>query len=158
MADLFGEWVPYEWIENIFDMVAACKQHRFLFLTKNPRRYLELAIKDIGMPTNAFYGFTVTNLENIKVIHAADIGGLKNFVSIEPLLSGPNNLIEFSNINWIIVGAQTGPGAKLPEPQWIDDIVTMARAQNIPIFLKNNLNWPVKIQEFPWNEGSDLIG
>jgi protein gp37 len=152
MADLFGDWVPDEWIKKVFNTVLECDQHKFMFLTKNPKRYSELFSKDIGLPINALYGFSVTNLENIKTVHAASIG-VKNFVSIEPLLSGPNNLIEFRNIDWIIVGSQTGPGAKPPEPQWIDDIVTMARAQNIPIFLKNNLNWPVKIQEFPWDEG-----
>lgn len=149
MADLFGEWVPDEWIAGVFDACEDNPQHKYIFLTKNPRRYKELQFK-IPLPTSNryWYGFTVTNLENIKVINAANLG-TKNFISVEPLLSGPNNLIEFLNIHWIILGAQTGPGAVKPNPQWIDDIIAMAKAQNIPVFLKDNLNWPEKIQEFP---------
>jgi protein gp37 len=55
-------------------------------------------------------------------------------------------------IEWVIVGAETGPGAKSPEPEWVQSIINQCRDAGIPIFLKNNLNWPMKIQEYPWEK------
>lgn len=148
MGDLFGEWVPDEWIEQVFDSCQKSPQHTFMFLTKNPRRYFQMFDKSIGLPINALYGFTVTNLSNTKVISALNIG-VKNFVSMEPLLSGPQHEIEFRNIHWVIVGAQTGPGAIAPKKEWVQAIIEQCRNAGIPIFLKDNLKWHEKIQEFP---------
>jgi protein gp37 len=74
MADLFGEWVPDEWIEEVFKACAAAPRHRYMFLTKNPKRYHEL-MKNGCLPleSNYWYGFSAeTNEVNIspRRVHA----------------------------------------------------------------------------------------
>jgi len=71
-------------------------------------------------------------------------------VSFEPLL-GPVeiDLADLRDLHWVIIGAQTGPGARATAPWWVENIISQARAANIPVFIKNNLKWPEKIQEWP---------
>ena len=154
MADLFGSWswkVPWsggkvtgdDVINAILFVVRKCPQHTFMFLTKNPTGYLKY-----DFPENAWLGMTVTHLEGKRVIYGGDKGG-KRFVSLEPLLGGPDGEIEFRNIDLLIIGAQTGPGAVKPKPEWVQGIIDEARAHKIPVFLKDNLKWPEQIREFP---------
>ena len=75
-----------------------------------------------------------------------------HFISLEPLLDNVDfNVFEggYSGLGWLIIGAQTGPGAVPPKPEWVQNIIDQARAAGVPIFLKDNLNWPEKIQEWP---------
>ncbi len=95
MADLFGEWVPDEWIEAVFAACEKAPQHRYLFLTKNPRRYVELARNEkLPRNVNMWYGSTVTSNE-MKAFSSLDCN---TFVSIEPLLA-PVNLCDASCVN-----------------------------------------------------------
>jgi len=144
MGDLFGAWVPMDWKMKVLKTVENCPQHIFLFLTKNPTGYLGLAF-----PDNAWIGMTVTKLEHLQVINMDGLAAKTKFVSIEPLLSGPKKPIEFRGIDWIIIGAQTGPGAVKPRPEWVQEIINQARTQKIKVFLKDNLKWPEQIQEYP---------
>jgi protein gp37 len=147
MADLFGEWVPDEWIREVFKACEAVPQHRYLFLTKNPYRYLQLHIQEkLPKNSNFWYGTTLTGQGNLP-FNCLDFK--RNFISVEPLLGNVSNKFPFTNINWVIVGAQTGPGAVKPKPEWVQGIIDQARAANVPIFLKDNLNWQEKIREFP---------
>lgn len=61
------------------------------------------------------------------------------------------NLFKRQAIDWAIIGAQTGPGAVKPKPKWVQGLIDQYRVAGVPVFLKDNLNWPVKIQEFPVN-------
>ena len=165
MADLFGDWIPDEWIGEVF---AACKnapQHRYLFLTKNPKRYSELQERG-KLPTNGnmWYGTSVTNIKQFE--QAADVLGtipmkVNLFFSVEPLLEditvyeGVRKDIFFSIfLKWIIIGAETGNRADkvIPKRAWIDNICTSA---NVPIFMKDSLIPIVgeknMRRDFPWN-------
>ncbi len=104
MADLFGEWVPDEWIDEVFAVCEKALQHRYMFLTKNPKRYVELA-RSGELPKNAnmWYGSTTTTCR-------ADFYLDKNrntFLSVEPLLSDfpIENVISKGRIKWLIIGA-----------------------------------------------------
>jgi protein gp37 len=142
MGDLFGDWVKREWIEMVLHIVKNCPRHTFLFLTKNPKRYYEFRF-----PEHAWLGTTITSQADA---HRIDIikrlATQLHFLSIEPFKGKIK--ADFSGIDWIIVGAQTNP-YKSPEKQWIDEIIKHCRKSDIPIFLKDNLNWPEKIQKFP---------
>lgn len=149
MADLFGVWVPDSWIEEVFRACEAAPWHTYIFLTKNPRRYMELAEKGVIRPADNFwYGTTATTPETEFFWHDQ----LNIFVSIEPILAAfpdakqPDNGIQ--KVKWVIVGAETGnrKGKVVPEPGWIRDIVKACRATKIPVFLKNNL-------QNTWGEG-----
>lgn len=151
MCDLFGEWIPDEWIQEIFTACQAAPWHRYLFLTKNSARYTRIdkrAVKDI-----AWFGTTVDHAD-APIFKS---GKYKTFVSMEPLMRPPEYR-DVSTADWIIVGALTGHGAKKkqPERKWVDDITGWADERNVPVYMKDSL-LPVMGEanmrrEFPWKE------
>ena len=152
MGDLFGEWVPDEWIERVFDACSKAPQHVYMFLTKNPARYLELAQNGkLPKGPNYWYGSTATN-PDMPFWYASEY---KTFVSIEPMLAPFPVIAEaFKGIDWLIVGAMTGPGSKKaqPEREWVESLVNDARANGVPVFMKDNIRavWGDDlIQELP---------
>lgn len=135
MADLFGDWVPTFWIMQVFDACLAAPQHNYLFLTKNPERYVELdKLAILPRKSNFWYGTTVTTSEGQLFFVSDDHN---TFVSIEPM-HGPVCQIRQ---DWVIVGAETGrrPGKKLPERDWVLDLVDECKRTGVPIFMKENL-------------------
>lgn len=154
MADLFGEWVPDEWIQEIFKACEEAPQHRYLFLTKNPKRYLELCHKKI-LPNkeNYWIGTTITKPTD-EFMYCNDTS-YKTFVSIEPILEPFGGLETGQFPDWIIIGAETGmrKDKVIPEKWWIDEIVEQCKAANVPVFMKESLKNIMGndfIQEFPW--------
>jgi protein gp37 len=163
MADLFGNWVPDEWIKEVFKACEKATQHRYLFLTKNSERYIDLNKKNL-LPCrcNYWYG-TTTETENNRYWYSENHNF---FISIEPIMG------EFSNIYtevqrlvgaplylpWAIIGAETGnrKGKVIPKKAWIEDIVSGCRRTGSVVFMKNSLAkiWgkPL-IQEYPWEKG-----
>lgn len=160
MADLFGEWVPDEWIKAVLDACREAPQHRYLFLTKNPTRYDELEEKDIitGKDQNFWLGSTVT-VETRDLLHYNF--GLHTFKSCEPMLAPwppagpPNEKYRGAWPEWVIFGAETGnrKGKVVPEKEWIDNAVKMCRNIGAKVFMKEslrNIMGPDFVQEFPW--------
>jgi protein gp37 len=155
MADLFGDWVPDEWILEVFKVCKAAPQHRYLFLTKNKDRYSFFnGVMDYA-PKNVWLGSTVTDT-SLGYMTGTD----KNyFLSIEPLLQDIGNKININKnyLKWVIIGAETGnrKGKIIPKREWIENIVEKCRASDVPVFMKNSLAeiWgePL-IQEYPWKE------
>ncbi|MCL2563116.1 MAG: phage Gp37/Gp68 family protein [Oscillospiraceae bacterium] len=152
MADVFGEWVPDEWITAVFDACAAAPWHKYLFLTKNPARYGELAEKGL-LPDalNMWFGSTTTRQEDMFWWSKCH----NTFVSIEPLMGvfePPDNPMK--KVDWVIIGAETGcrRGKVVPEQVWVENIVVACRELGTPVFMKKNLAavWgePL-IQEYP---------
>jgi protein gp37 len=136
MGDLFGEWVPDEWIAEVFAACAKAPQHRYLFLTKNPKRYERLA----GMlaPPDLWLGMTVTSgFQKTTKMRAPDVA--KTFLSIEPLQDA--FMGKGFTADLIIIGAETGnrKGKIIPRKRWIDDICAQADEAKIPVFMKNSL-------------------
>lgn len=156
MADLFGDWVPDEWIREVFKTCEAADQHRYLFLTKNPKRYLKLADRDmLPAKKNFFYGSSKTNSEMKAFSHPI----LKTFISVEPILEPVNLHPIFSTrifpADWVIVGAETGNRKNkiIPKKEWIDEIAETCRESGTPIFMKESLRDLMGAdfkQEFPW--------
>ncbi|MDE7245544.1 MAG: phage Gp37/Gp68 family protein [Oscillospiraceae bacterium] len=163
MADLFGAWVPDKWIEKVFKACKEAPQHRYLFLTKNPVRYLELD-KAALLPhaDNFWYGSTVADT-NAKAMYVNPNAAnkLKAFWSMEPLLERVNVSKCLGIVNWIILGAMTGPGSaqRQPKREWIEEIVKAADGASIPVFMKDSLI-PIIGEEnmrrdFPWGAAND---
>lgn len=158
MADLFGKWVPDDWIEAVINACLAAPQHKYLFLTKNPARYMYLIANGIipeDQP-NFWLGSTTTIPEMEFFWHDT----VNTFVSIEPILAPFKDLTDegvypASETNWIIVGAETGnrKNKVIPHKAWIDEIVSTAKKAGIPVFMKEALR-PIMggdfQQEFPW--------
>jgi protein gp37 len=163
MADLFGDWVPDEWIEQVKVEAIHCPHHIFQFLTKNPKR-----LKDFNpWPGNCWVGTTATNQADMdeRGHWLLKVNAPVRFVSHEPLLGniylprwtsgkwtlrGHNHPTEPGRgINWAIIGAMTGPGAVRPDPEWVQGLVDQYLAASVPFFLKDNLDLDVHHQEFP---------
>lgn len=144
MGELFGKWVPRQWTEAVFQTVRKCPQHIFQFLTKSP-----LGAKACIFPENAWLGVSIDTLNALGRLDVLrKVQAPVRFVSFEPLLGSMGNL-DLSGINWVIVGAQTGPNAIQPDPAWVARIIEHCRQANIPVFLKNNLHWSETLQEWP---------
>lgn len=155
-ADLFGEWVPDDWIKQVFEICVENPQHRYLFLTKNQKRYIQL--RDKGMlpdSNNMWYGTTVTR-PNEEFFYSRS-GIYNTYISIEPILEPFTKYRDMTTTDWVIVGAETGnrKGKVVPDKKWISDIVDTCSFSETPVFLKNNLAsiWnSTLIQEFPWSD------
>ena len=142
MADLFGKWVPDEWIIKVFEACQAAPQHTYMFLTKNPDRYLDLDKKG-HLPREFWYGYTATRNEDLwKFTHADECPCLKLFVSIEPMLEPMNpGFCSHVPADWVIMGAETGnrQGKVVPGKDWITEIAEECELSDIPIFMKESL-------------------
>lgn len=144
-GDMFGNWIPEEWIEQILDVVKKCDWHIFQFLTKNPERLIKYKF-----PDNAWVGTSVNSDKDRKRAEIIKKARAKvKFLSIEPLL-GPVTF-DLKGIDWIIIGAQTGRNPVIPEREWIEEIIKTAEKYRISVFMKNNIKRYSKIfiQKFP---------
>lgn len=151
MADLFGEWVPDEWIRRVFEACEAAPWHNYLFLTKNPQRLCDIAnAKWLPKHDNWWYGTSITKKGD------RFFGGRitdHTFISIEPLLEPLDaGLGSFGGAEWIIVGAETGNrrGKVTPKKEWIENIIEAASITHAAVLLKDS-----KEMKAVW--GDDLI-
>lgn len=155
MGELFGDWIPTDWIDAVLETVDKCPQHTFLFLTKNPSMY-----PFIKFPDNCWLGTTVTKTDKRMCVHRSING--RCFISFEPLL-GPIDGFGYNDINWIIIGTLNRNGKPVkPENggtrlEWIENIMIQARRKNIPFFLKDSVhkafpNRLPKIRKLPYLE------
>lgn len=158
MCDLFGDWVPDEWIMAVFKACLSDNRHRYLFLTKKPGRYLDLGRRGL-LPEqdNFWYGTTITRAEMV-FFHSAYHNC---FLSIEPILEDFDYGTLDDDVKWVIIGAETGnrKGKVVPEKKWIDNIVQTCRHKwemmdiKVPVFMKESLRTLMGddfVQEFPW--------
>lgn len=142
MGEMFSNWIPDEWIGRILTTISENPKHIFQILTKFPRR-----AKVWVLPRNVWLGLTVDTADQIEELNdLLEANATVKFISFEPLLEEID--IDLKGIDWIIIGAQTNP-IKLPKKEWVYKIIAEAKGQNIPVFIKDNLNWAIKIQEFP---------
>ena len=162
MADLFGDWVPDEWIQKIFEACDKASQHRYMFLTKNPSRYAELLnlLPKHRRPPNVaemWFGQSFTGAERNYTPLALPPWQYR-FASIEPLLRNLSRAeaMEIAATNeWSIVGAETGvrKGKIIPKREWVENIVEAAQITGMKIFMKDSLRELMGTdfrQEFPW--------
>lgn len=161
MTDLFGDWVPDRWITDVFDACEKAPQHRYLFLTKNPKRYYKLAEQGdtpngkLSVASNMWFGTTITSVKD--PIFWGD--AWNTFLSVEPLLTDFKELttaLSKTSIKWVIIGAETGnrKDKVIPQKEWVSNIVENCNSSGIPVFMKNSLI-PIIGEEnmrrdFPW--------
>jgi len=135
MSDLFHEEVPVSFISKVFRVMEQTSQHIFQVLTKRSDNLRKLS-SSLPWPDNVWMGVTVENNR-----HRQRIEDLRNtsakikFVSFEPLL-GPITNINLTNIDWVIVGGESGPKARPVSSLWVKDIRDQCIASNVPFFFK----------------------
>lgn len=135
MSDLFHNDVPLEFIQQVFNTMNETHQHSYQVLTKRPERALELS-RYLTFTDNIWIG---TSIENEKVIQRMEylkgIPAAVRFLSCEPLL-GPLNNMNLDDIHWVIVGGESGPGARPMEEEWVLSIRDQCKEQNVAFFFK----------------------
>ena len=135
MSDLFHEDVPLGFIRQVFDVMALAEQHTFQVLTKRPDAALEFA-HDLPWPDNVWFGTSVESaLYTDRIRTLARMPARVRFLSLEPLL-GPIPRLPLRGIHWVIVGGESGPGARPMEKQWVTQIRDRCVAQGVPFFFK----------------------
>lgn len=135
MSDLFHKNVSLEFIQQVFTVMNECSQHTFQILTKRPQIAAEFAAHVEWTP-NIWMG---TSVEDAQVLDRIDelrrIPATVRFLSLEPLL-GPLPRLSLRGIHWVIVGGESGPGARPIEPRWVHQIRDRCVAQAVPFFFK----------------------
>jgi protein gp37 len=135
MSDLFQDEVPLEFIQRAFLVMRECPQHTFQILTKRSKRLREVADK-LPWPTNIWMGVSVENEDVMsRVTDLACVPAAVRFLSCEPLL-GPLNGLPLGGIHWVIVGGESGPGARPMRRAWVDSILRQCRAAGAAFFFK----------------------
>jgi protein gp37 len=135
MSDLFHEKVPLAFIQKVFATMRACPQHTFQILTKRSRRLAELAPK-LDWAPNVWMGVSVeddrvlTRIDDLRTIPSA-----VRFLSCEPLI-GPVDDINLTGIDWVIVGGESGPGARPMKIEWVRAIFKKCRKAKAAFFFK----------------------
>ena len=174
MADLFGEWVPDEWIQQVFAACKAAPLHRYLFLTKNPDRYFSLRSNgELPNEKNFFYGITMDTkwsaLKGVRLLitneSGAAIGGNRLnhanfFASVEPMLEDFGQVVSgliAVHVPWIIIGAETGRRKDIvkPEKEWVMRLSVQSKKLGGAVFMKESIREIMGDdfrQEFPWGE------
>jgi len=154
-GDMFGDFIKPSWIKAVFDICNfSASHHTYQFLTKNPVRYEEFCHI---LPENGWYGTTCDGtyktIDNIRVLKDVP-GNFLKFVSFEPLLEDPvrrfDSILPLDGIDWIIIGADSTPGAKKPPYTWADRLIYEAKEiESIPVFVKDNYGYHKVLKEMP---------
>jgi protein gp37 len=135
MSDLFHEGVPLSYIKKVFGVMLACPQHTFQVLTKRPERAAEFS-GELTWPRNVWMG---TSVEDERVLKRVDdlrkVPAQIRFLSCEPLI-GPLNDLSLRGIHWVIVGGESGPGARPMSERWVIQIKRLCEKRNVPFFFK----------------------
>ncbi len=135
MSDLFHKDVPVEFIQRTFDVMRRAHWHTFQVLTKRAERLEELS-PQIDWPENVWMGVSVeTEKYTFRIDHLRRTGAKTKFLSLEPLL-GPLPNLDLKNINWAIVGGESGPGARPVMQEWVTGIRDQCLAARVPFFFK----------------------
>ena len=145
MGEIWGPWVPHWWQMRILNSMAIASWHTFLNLTKNPLGLVGYQMNGHTIPDNVWVGVSVDTKESTKRLsQLTRVKHPNKFVSFEPLLGDVTwgDWFTLEGIKWVIIGAQTGPGADQPDWNWVADLQQEATSLNIPIFIKDNLDWP----------------
>jgi protein gp37 len=141
MSDLFHEKVPFDYIRQVFDVMAQAPQHTFQVLTKRAERMAEFCA-GVTIPPNVWLGVSVENRKHgvPKISVLREIEASVRFLSIEPLLEHLGE-IDLTGIHWAIVGGESGPKARPMKKEWVDDIKQQCDQAGVAFFFKQWGTW-----------------
>lgn len=135
MSDLFHDAVPAEFIHRCFDVMNRASQHTFQILTKRTERLVAMS-RELHWPPNIWMGTSIENAQyawRAKLL--AQVGAAVRFLSVEPLL-GPIPRLPLTKIDWVIVGGESGPGARPMNEEWVTQIRDRCQTRKVPFFFK----------------------
>ena len=145
MSDLFHELVPDDYIASVFDIMGASPQHQFQVLTKRPERMSEwfevmcaASAHPIWPLPNVWLGVSVENQRwaDQRIPLLVQTPAAVRFLSCEPLLKPLDLTDHLNGVDWVIVGGESGPGARPIAIEWVRDLIEQCRSAQTPIFVK----------------------
>ena len=135
MSDLFHEKMPVNYLKDIFKVMNECNHHIFQVLSKRSENLLELSGK-LNWTPNIWMGVSVENEDyKYRINHLRKTPAQIKFLSLEPLLS-PLPKLDLNNIDWVIVGGESGKRARLMKEEWVIDIKNQCKSNNVAFFFK----------------------
>lgn len=135
MSDLYHPGVPDGFIRNVFATMVRAKWHTFQVLTKRAER-LESLSRSLPWRANIWQGVSVEDVRVVdRIEHLRRVPAVVRFLSLEPLI-GPLDDLNLRGIHWVIVGGESGRGARLMNPEWVRSIRRQCREQDVPFFFK----------------------
>ena len=135
MSDLFHNEVPDEFIEKAFDVMQHADHHNYQVLTKRSQRLAKLAPR-MAWTENIWMGVSVETDDYLyRIDHLRETPARIKFISIEPLLR-PIADLDLTGIDWVIVGGESGPGARPMKKEWVTDIRDKCLKAGVPFFFK----------------------
>ncbi len=135
MSDLFHEEVPLEFVQKVFQVMVETPRHTYQVLTKRSRRLAELA-PHLPWPANVWAGVSVENADYFSRLEdLQQVPAKVKFVSFEPLL-GPVDDFPLAGLDWVIVGGESGPGARPMKAEWVRAVRDKCVEAGVPFFFK----------------------
>ncbi len=135
MSDLFHTEVPAAYINRVFSVMNRADWHRYQVLTKRSERLLELS-EHLDWREHVWMGVSVeSEAYTHRIDHLRETGAQTKFLSLEPLL-GPLANLDLEGIDWVIVGGESGPGARPMSVEWVTDIRDQCLTARVPFFFK----------------------
>lgn len=139
MSDLFHKLVPDAYVDQVFNTMEQANWHVFQVLTKRSTRmmrYLRRRYEEGRAPVHIWCGVSIEDRSGLSRLHHLRCApAAVRFVSLEPLL-GSLGLLDLGGISWVIVGGESGPGARPMDANWVRDIRDQCAAQNVAFFFK----------------------
>lgn len=140
MSDLFHEKMPFEFLDRVFKTIEETPRHSYQILTKREDVLVDY-FKSHPIPKNVWMGVTVEHSKTKNRIDALrQVKANIRFLSIEPLI-GPIGKLDLSGIHWVIVGGESGPGARPMKPEWAEEVKRQCEEQNVAFFFKQWGAW-----------------
>ena len=156
MSDMFHEDVPLDFIQKVFDTMRKAQQHHFQILTKRSKQLVRFN-SDLEWPKNVWMGVSVENEDyTFRIDDLRKTDAHVKFLSLEPLI-GPLPKLELEQIDWVIVGGESGPGSRPMQKEWVIDIRDQCQQASVPFFFKqwggqNKKQAGRDLEGKPWND------
>lgn len=141
MSDLFHENVPFDYVRDVFAVMAQAPHHTFQILTKRAERMAEFC-EGVAVPPNVWLGVSVED-RRYGVPRISVLRGIRahvRFLSVEPLLQDIGQ-VDLSGIHWVIVGGESGPKARPMKHEWVDNVKQQCDRAGVAFFFKQWGAW-----------------
>jgi protein gp37 len=164
MSDLFHKDIPKEFIDRVFDTMERATHHTFQVLTKRSSLMRDFLRRRYGArrgPVHMWFGVSIEDGSKIsRIKHLRDSPASLRFLSIEPLI-GPVGTLDLSGIDWVIVGGESGPGARPMHPDWVRSIRDQCLHAHVAFFFKQwgglrPKSGGRKLDDTEWNDFPDV--
>jgi protein gp37 len=140
MSDLFHEEMPFEYLDKIFEIMKRTQHHIYQILTKRADRMYEYFLSR-DVPKNVWLGVSVENaFYKSRIDYLRKVNASIRFISFEPLI-GPVGELNLSGIHWVIVGGESGKKARPMKKEWVEEIFSICKEQNVAFFFKQWGTW-----------------